>query len=82
MVWIDTSDVSPLMPPCYRVIGVIKGSEETLNSGKRYLDKASYIGLSARTYSTFATMRETVYQLFEEYKARQQILRHVDIADR
>ncbi|EKM60387.1 uncharacterized protein PHACADRAFT_203599 [Phanerochaete carnosa HHB-10118-sp] len=63
------------------IIGVIKGSEETLASGRRFLERAAYLGLG-RGYSTFEGHREELYLIFQWYSRRQGQLKHVDIADR
>lgn len=61
--------------------GVIKGSEETLVSGQRFLERAAYVELG-RGYSTFEGRREELYSIFQWYSRRQGQLKHVDIADR
>ncbi|KAH7926210.1 hypothetical protein BV22DRAFT_1063475 [Leucogyrophana mollusca] len=64
------------------IIGIIKGSEQTLSSDMRFLDNSTYSELSHRTRSTFATQREIVYSIFELYCKLKRQNRHQDIADR
>lgn len=59
--------------------GVIKGSEETLSSGRRFLSREQYLKLPLRSYQTFAKNRDDLYTVFERYQKRK---RHLDIADR
>ena len=46
---------------------MIKGSEWSLESEGGFLDRASYVQLSWRSFNTFYDRRETVYDLFEKY---------------
>ncbi|KAJ3758111.1 hypothetical protein EV360DRAFT_83381 [Lentinula raphanica] len=62
--------------------GVIKGSEETLESVKHFLDRTTYLNLSMRNQSTFAENREDLYELFTAYLSKKKKLGHVDGADR
>ncbi|KAJ3739795.1 hypothetical protein DFH05DRAFT_1546449 [Lentinula detonsa] len=64
------------------LIGVIKGSEETLEDAKHYLNHNAYQSLSTRNQSTFADSREDLYELFMAYLARKEKLGDVDSADR
>ncbi|KAG6831649.1 hypothetical protein H0H92_008726 [Tricholoma furcatifolium] len=64
------------------IIGIIKGSEETLASTCGYLDRKTYEGLSQRTHSTFARQRCTIYSIFEAYQLRKQEQGDFDAADR
>ncbi|KAF9067282.1 hypothetical protein BDP27DRAFT_1328979 [Rhodocollybia butyracea] len=64
------------------LIGVIKGSEETLESTKHFLDAAAYSNLSSRNQSTFADNREDIYQLFTLYLAKKKRFGDIDGADR
>ncbi|KAJ3777202.1 hypothetical protein FB446DRAFT_718464 [Lentinula raphanica] len=64
------------------LIGVIKGSEETLESVKHFLDRTTYLNLSMRNQSTFAENREDLYELFTAYLSKKKKLGHVDGADR
>ncbi|KAF9064527.1 hypothetical protein BDP27DRAFT_1425729 [Rhodocollybia butyracea] len=63
------------------LIGVIKGSEETLEGVKHYLDPTTYNNLSSRNQSTFADNREDVYELFGVYLARKKQYGDLDNAD-
>jgi hypothetical protein len=63
-------------------LGVIKGSEKTLKRDEGYLDKSTYLGLSHRSNSTFASSRETVWKLFDAYLKRKRTLGDRDAADR
>ncbi|KAJ3997585.1 hypothetical protein F5050DRAFT_1750599 [Lentinula boryana] len=64
------------------LIGVIKGSEETLEDAKHFLDRTAYQSLSTRNQSTFAENREDLYELFMAYLTKKKKLGHVDGADR
>ncbi|KAH7101434.1 hypothetical protein BKA62DRAFT_703810 [Auriculariales sp. MPI-PUGE-AT-0066] len=46
------------------IMGVIKGSEESLLHAGRYLDLASYEAFSIRRQSTFANQRKRIYDIF------------------
>lgn len=63
-------------------MGVIRGSEQTLETEAGYLDRVAYERLSARSQPTFARQREQIYQLFEAYLKRKRELRTDDPADR
>ncbi|KAG5636544.1 hypothetical protein H0H81_007674 [Sphagnurus paluster] len=63
------------------IIGIIKGSEETISS-HGYLDRKTYENLSERTQSTFATKRSVIYSIFEAYQARKKQQGDFDTADR
>ncbi|KAJ4470931.1 hypothetical protein J3R30DRAFT_3531939 [Lentinula aciculospora] len=64
------------------LIGVIKGSEETLDVPKHFLDRVAYNSISTRSQSTFAENREDLYGLFIAYLAKKKELGDVDGADR
>jgi hypothetical protein len=64
------------------ILGVLKGSEKTLEHLEGHLDQTSYLGLSSRTNSTFASQRTTVWPLFMAYMKHKRDLGHVDSADR
>ena len=66
----------------YYFLGVIKGSETTLNSENHFLDYDTYSNLSARTQSTFARKRNEIYSLFEIYMKKKRERREYDAADR
>ncbi|PCH33046.1 hypothetical protein WOLCODRAFT_62498 [Wolfiporia cocos MD-104 SS10] len=63
-------------------MGVIKGSELSLNSATGYLDKDAYLGLSHRTQGTFINQRELIYSLFMVYLKRKRERGDYDAADR
>ncbi|PBL01521.1 hypothetical protein ARMGADRAFT_984178 [Armillaria gallica] len=64
------------------IIGVIKGSTETLSEEKWYLSRATYLGLSKRRQSTFAGQRCEIYQLFELYMRKMKLRGEYDTGDR
>ncbi|KAI0286423.1 hypothetical protein BC826DRAFT_1108859 [Russula brevipes] len=63
-------------------MGVIKGSETTLNSENHFLDYDTYSNLSARTQATFAGKRKEIYALFEAYRKMKRKRQEYDAADR
>jgi hypothetical protein len=63
-------------------MGVIKGSEMTLDSDTHFLDSEAYLNLSARTQATFASRRKEIYLLFEAYLKMKRDRREYDAADR
>ena len=63
-------------------MGVIKGSEGTLDSETGILDQAAYLKLSYRQQGTFASKRETIYQLFRAYLKLKAERGEWDAADR
>ena len=63
-------------------LGVIKGSETTLDSESHFLDHDTYSNLSARTQATFASKRNEVYSLFKIYVKKKRERREYDAADR
>ncbi|KAI9453660.1 hypothetical protein BJY52DRAFT_1288007 [Lactarius psammicola] len=63
-------------------MGVIKGSEMTLDSETHFLDYETYLNLSARTQATFASRRKEIYLLFETYLKMKRDRREYDAADR
>jgi hypothetical protein len=63
-------------------LGVIKGSEITLNSENHFLDYDTYSNLSSRTQATFASKRHEIYSLFEIYMKKKRDRREYDAADR
>ncbi|KAI6022557.1 hypothetical protein EDC04DRAFT_2936725 [Pisolithus marmoratus] len=64
------------------VMGIIKGSEKSLEFDEGTLDKNTYCGLSSRTNPTFSDQREGVYTLFEAYSKLKCQRQDHDIADR
>ncbi|KAH9971205.1 hypothetical protein BGW80DRAFT_1322645 [Lactifluus volemus] len=63
-------------------MGVIKGSEMTLDSESHFLDYETYLNLSSRTQATFACKRKEIYALFEAYLRMKCDRREYDAADR
>ncbi|KAL5535095.1 hypothetical protein ACEPAF_3188 [Sanghuangporus sanghuang] len=63
-------------------IGIIKGSQESLEAPDGYLSRETYLDLSKRTRSTFANDRDRIYRLFERYLALKKQYRDYDTADR
>jgi hypothetical protein len=63
-------------------MGVLKGSEMTINTAEGYLDRSTYTQLSHRAQSTFARSRDRIYSLFEAYLARKREIGGYDAADR
>ncbi|KAI0061021.1 P-loop containing nucleoside triphosphate hydrolase protein [Artomyces pyxidatus] len=63
-------------------MGVIKGSEQTLSSEEPYLDYKTYLDLSTRAQSTFASKRLEIYNLFQAYLKMKRERRDYDAADR
>ena len=66
----------------YFFLGVIKGSEATLDSENHFLDYDTYANLSERTQATFARKRNEIYSLFEIYMKKKRERREYDAADR
>ncbi|EJD54497.1 hypothetical protein AURDEDRAFT_179643, partial [Auricularia subglabra TFB-10046 SS5] len=64
------------------IMGVVKGSEESLYHGKGSLDAETYKNYSARRQSTFASERTRVYDIFSAYERRRIEHGHTDVADR
>ncbi|KAF7797816.1 hypothetical protein EIP86_009022 [Pleurotus ostreatoroseus] len=64
------------------IIGVIKGSEQTLKEASGYLSRETYLNLSCRANATHSHQREIVYDLFEAYTKLKRIRRDYDAADR
>ncbi|KAK0440837.1 hypothetical protein EV421DRAFT_1905200 [Armillaria borealis] len=65
------------------MIGVIKGSTETLREENRHLSKAAYLDLFKRQQSsTFAEQRCKVYKLFELYMHKKKLRGEYDAGDR
>ncbi|KDQ17181.1 hypothetical protein BOTBODRAFT_185909 [Botryobasidium botryosum FD-172 SS1] len=64
------------------IIGVIKGSETTVDTPKGYLSQNSYLALSHRAQTTFAKRPENVYGIFESYMKRKGQTGAIDAADR
>ncbi|KAI6020999.1 hypothetical protein BKA83DRAFT_178181 [Pisolithus microcarpus] len=64
------------------IMGIIKGSERSLEFEDGTLDQNTYCDLSSRTNPTFSDQRESVYALFEAYSKLKCQNQHHDIADR
>lgn len=62
------------------ILGVIKGSEQSL--GRGCLDRETYLNLSYRAQSTFADQRDVIYDLFLKYMERKRRRHEYDAADR
>ena len=63
-------------------MGVIKGSEDTVGTKHRRLDRDSYKSLSARSQGTFSHKRDEIYDLFIAYEKRKREEVDYDAADR
>ena len=77
---IQSLDIGAISPTVH--IGVIKGSEEAVRSGERYLSRSAYEQLSTRMYPTFGTQRSRVYDFFEQYLRKKRLTGDFDAADR
>ncbi|KZW00571.1 hypothetical protein EXIGLDRAFT_145235 [Exidia glandulosa HHB12029] len=64
------------------ILGVIKGSEESLHFPDRLLDQATYEGFSTRRQGTFASHRKRVYDISVAYERLKRENSHIDAADR
>ncbi|KAK0197996.1 hypothetical protein F5146DRAFT_1130943 [Armillaria mellea] len=66
------------------IIGVIKGSTETLRAENRHLSKAAYLDPSTKRQqsSTLADQRGKVYKLFELYMRKKKLRGEYDAGDR
>ena len=62
-------------------MGVIKGSEDTIGTKHRCLDRESYKSLSVRNQATFSCKRDDIYDLFVAYTKRKGGVEY-DAADR
>ena len=63
-------------------MGVIKGSEDTIEAKHRCLDRISYKLLSARSHGTFPHRRDDIYDLFVAYTKLKRQRQDYDAADR
>ena len=63
-------------------MGVVKGSEDTIGTKSRCLDRKSYTTLSSRSQATFSNKRDDIYNLFIAYDKLKGKRRHYDVADR
>ncbi|KAI6021001.1 hypothetical protein BKA83DRAFT_14200 [Pisolithus microcarpus] len=64
------------------IMGIIKGSEKSLEFDDGTLDKKTYCSLPSRSNPTFSGQRELVYTLFEAYSRLKRQRQHHDVADR
>ncbi|KAI6165390.1 hypothetical protein EDD17DRAFT_225914 [Pisolithus thermaeus] len=64
------------------IMGIIKGSEKSLEFDDGTLDKNTYRSLPSRSNPTFSSQRELVYALFEAYSRLKRQRQHHDVADR
>ena len=62
------------------ILGVIKGSEKSIGSPQRCLDRDAY--LSSGRQGTFSLAKETVYDLFTTYTKLKRQRQEYDAADR
>ncbi|KAJ2926880.1 hypothetical protein H1R20_g10209, partial [Candolleomyces eurysporus] len=63
-------------------LGVIKGSEQSLDHATGYLDLTGYRNLSHRTQHLFANQRDRIYSLFQAYMKQKKQRSEIDSADR
>lgn len=63
-------------------LGVISGSEASLDTPNRCMDRESYQKLSNRTQATFTSRRGVIYDLFQAYVKQKRESRTYDVADR
>ena len=63
-------------------MGVIEGSEDTIGTKRRCLDRESYKSLSVRSQGTFSHKRDDIYDLFVAYTKLKQKRGDYDAADR
>ncbi|KZP30395.1 P-loop containing nucleoside triphosphate hydrolase protein [Athelia psychrophila] len=64
------------------IIGVIKGSESTMDTTPHFLDRATYESLSHRTNSSMVPHRHNIYTAFEYYARLKHNRGDYDSADR
>ncbi|KAJ2926878.1 hypothetical protein H1R20_g10207, partial [Candolleomyces eurysporus] len=64
------------------LLGVIKGSEQSLSHETRYLDLTTYTNLSHRAQHVFAKQRDQLYSLFQAYMKYKKQRGEYDTADR
>ncbi|KAF9509961.1 hypothetical protein BS47DRAFT_108769 [Hydnum rufescens UP504] len=64
------------------IMGVISGHEDTTKTEDGFLDRASYVSLSARAHSQFSTQRHRVYDIFEKYRKMKHGYGEYDSPDR
>lgn len=66
----------------YPSLGVIKGSEDSLRSGRGCVDRETYLSLSGRAQATFVGQRDAVYDCYERYEKKKKQRGDYDAADR
>ncbi|KAI6165387.1 hypothetical protein EDD17DRAFT_225222 [Pisolithus thermaeus] len=64
------------------IMGIIKGSEKSLEFDGGTLDKNTYCNLPPRSNPTFSGQREVVYAIYEAYSKLKRQRQHHDVADR
>ncbi|TFK51884.1 hypothetical protein OE88DRAFT_1483274 [Heliocybe sulcata] len=64
------------------IMGVIKGSEQSLKFQSCCLDREAYNAVSHRSQSTFASQRDLIYSIFENYQSLRSQRRELDNVDR
>ncbi|KAI6167428.1 P-loop containing nucleoside triphosphate hydrolase protein [Pisolithus thermaeus] len=64
------------------IMGIIKGSEKSLEFDDGALDKNTYCGLSSRSNPTFSGQREVVYAIYEAYSKLKRQRQDHDVVDR
>ncbi|TFK51882.1 hypothetical protein OE88DRAFT_1699141 [Heliocybe sulcata] len=64
------------------IMGVIKGSEQSLTCTSRCLDRQTYNAVSHRAQSTFASQRDLIYSIFESYQKLRRQTQEIDSVDR
>ncbi|KAF9033219.1 hypothetical protein BDZ89DRAFT_983953 [Hymenopellis radicata] len=64
------------------LIGVIKGSEESLSDPKRFLSEVAYRRINEQQHSTLSGRTEEVYALFQTYMQMKKSKGEYDVADR
>jgi hypothetical protein len=65
-----------------QILGVIKGSEESLAYENGFLDRKGYEGFSDRMQPAFSSHRVAIYQIFQSYLKLKQERGDYDAADR
>jgi len=63
-------------------MGVIKGSEQSLNFPEGFLDRETYLGSSNRSRMRFHDRSEQIYDIFEAYTKMKRRRGELDVADR
>ena len=63
-------------------VGVIGGSEDTVGTKDRYLDRESYRSLAVQSQTNFSHKRDSIHDLFMAYTKLKQQRQDYDAADR